>query len=87
MRNTALMERTQRVGEAEEHVKPRSGYVVLHKVTEDTWRLVGEADRRPGLTARRARAQAINDAVGHEPEAGETYAAVPRSEWRVGLDW
>jgi hypothetical protein len=51
------MQRTQPVGEAEKQVKPRSGYVVLHKVTEDTWRLVGEADRRPGLPARRARAR------------------------------
>jgi hypothetical protein len=75
------------MADSEEQVKPRSGYVVLQKVGEDTWRLVGEADRRPGLPARRSRAQAIIDAVGHEPAAGDMYAAVPRSEWRVALDW
>jgi hypothetical protein len=62
------------------------GYVVLRHVGDDRWQLVGEADRQPGQTARKARAQAIADATGGEAEPGEDYAAVLRSEWRVALD-
>jgi hypothetical protein len=65
----------------------RGGYVVFQQTADDTWRLLGEADRRPGLPARRSRAQAVQDVVGREPAVGEVYAAVPRSEWRVSLDW
>ena len=66
-------------------IKP--GYVVFRELGPGHWQLVGEADRRPGHTARRARAQAIRDAAGREPEPGEVYAVVPRSEWRVALDY
>jgi hypothetical protein len=62
------------------------GYVVLRHCGGDRWQLVGEADRRPGHTARRARAQAVVDATGRAAKAGEAYAVVPRSEWRVALD-
>ena len=62
------------------------GYVVLCHVRGEEWRLVGEADRRPGLPARRSRAQAVRDVIGREKEAGEVFAVVPRSEWRNGLD-
>jgi hypothetical protein len=62
------------------------GYVVLRHVGGDRWQLVGEADRRPGQTARAARAQAIRDAAGDEPAEGVVYAAVLRSEWRIALD-
>ena len=62
------------------------GYVVLRRVGDDRWQLVGEADRRPGLTARKARAQAIHDATGGRAAADEVYAAVLRSEWRIALD-
>ena len=62
------------------------GYVVLRQVGDDRWQLVGEADRRPGLTARKARAQAIQDATGGAARTDEVYAAVLRSEWRVALD-
>jgi hypothetical protein len=62
------------------------GFVVLRQVSADGWQLVGEADRRPGQTARKARAQAIQDATGGKAEAGEVYAAVLRSEWRIALD-
>jgi hypothetical protein len=48
--------------------------------------MVGEADRRPGLPARKSRAQAVRDVLGREPGTGEVFAVVPRSEWRVGLD-
>ena len=62
------------------------GYVVLEQVDADTWRVLGEADRRPGLPARKSRAQALRDVLGREPEEGEVFAVLPRSEWRVGLD-
>jgi hypothetical protein len=62
------------------------GYVVLQQVGADEWRQVGEADRRPGLPARKSRAQAVRDVIGREVKEGEVFAVVPRSEWRVGLD-
>jgi hypothetical protein len=61
------------------------GYVVLQQVGDD-WRVVGDVDRRPGLPARKSRAQAVRDALGREPADGETFAVLPRSEWRLGLD-
>jgi sarcosine oxidase gamma subunit len=64
----------------------KPGYVVLRQVGPDQWQLVGEAGRRPGLTARKARAQAIADATAGKAEAGDVYAAVLRSEWRIALD-
>jgi hypothetical protein len=60
--------------------------MVLRKVGEDRWRLLGEADRKPGMTARAARAQAILDATKGKAKAGEVYAAVLRSEWRIALE-
>jgi hypothetical protein len=66
---------------------PRPAYVVLQQVAKDTWRVVGEVARRPGLPARRGRAQAVEDVLGRPPSDGEAYAVIPRSEWRVGLDW
>jgi hypothetical protein len=62
------------------------GFYVFRRVGEDRWHLIGEAARRPGLTARKARARAIRDAVGGEPGPGEVYAAVLRSEWRIALE-
>jgi hypothetical protein len=64
----------------------RPGYVVLRQVGANRWELVGQADRRPGLPARKSRAQAVLDATGGKTKPGEVYAAVPRSEWRVALD-
>ncbi len=58
---------------------------MLHQVSQDHWQLVGEADRRPGQTARKARAQAVLDATGGKAETGEVYAAVLRGEWRIAL--
>jgi hypothetical protein len=57
-------------------------FVVLREVSPGRWDVVGEASRRPGLTARKARQQA-GDATGGAASADDTYAAVPRSEWRV----
>jgi hypothetical protein len=58
----------------------------LEQVRPDEWRLIGEVARRPGLPARKSRAQAVRDVIGREPEQAEVFAVVPRSEWRVGLD-
>ena len=45
--------------------RTRPGYVVLRRIgSSDRWQLVGEADRRPGLTARASRLQAIQDVTG-----------------------
>lgn len=59
---------------------------MLQQVQGDEWRLVGEADRRPGLPARRSRGQAIRDVIGRDPADGEVFAVLPRSEWKNGLD-
>jgi hypothetical protein len=59
---------------------------VLRRAGRDGWRLIGEVDRRPGLPARKSRAQAVRDAIGREQKAGEVFAVIPRSEWRAGLD-
>ena len=59
------------------------GYVVLREAEAGRWVVVGDVDRRPGLTARNSRVQAVKDAIGREPAEGEVYAALPRSEWRV----
>jgi len=61
-------------------------YVVFGRVRDGEWRVVGEVRRRPGLPARRSRAQALRDALGREPAAGETFAVLARSEWRNALD-
>jgi hypothetical protein len=63
------------------------GYVVLRQVGPQEWQLVGEAPRRPGLTAKKARAQAIQDATGGKARPDEVYAAVLRSEWRISLQY
>ncbi|MBU2664845.1 hypothetical protein KOI35_15185 [Actinoplanes bogorensis] len=62
-------------------------YVVLEETSDGAWRFVGEVARRPGLPARRGRAQAVHDLLGAAPAEGRRYAVIPRSEWRVGLDW
>jgi hypothetical protein len=59
---------------------------VLQQVHGDKWRVLGEVDRRPGLPARRSRAQAVRDVLGREPTPGEVFAVLPQSEWRLALD-
>jgi hypothetical protein len=69
-------------------VSPDAGrYVVLQQVGAEEWRVIGEVGRRPGLPARRSRAQAVRDALGREPAHGEKFAVLPRSEWRLSLDY
>lgn len=68
-------------------MSPNAGtYVVFQQVGENDWRVIGEADRRPGLPARQGRAQAIRDVIGREPFTNERFAALQRSEWRVARD-
>jgi hypothetical protein len=62
------------------------GYVVLQQVRGDDWHMIGEIDRRPGLPARKSRAQAVRDVIGRDVKEGEVFAVVPKSEWRNGLD-
>jgi hypothetical protein len=63
------------------------GYVVLHRMPDGQWRMLGEVPRKRGLTARAARSQAILDATHGAAKAGEVYAAILRSEWRLAMDW
>ncbi len=65
----------------------KAGFVVLQEVAENQLRLIGEANRQPGRTARVARAQTIRDATKGKAKDGEVYAAVLRSEWQIAQDW
>ena len=62
------------------------GYFVFQRVGEEDWRVIGEVARKPGLPARKSRAQAVRDVLGREPEDGEVFAVLQRSEWRNALD-
>lgn len=61
-------------------------YVVLRQVGTGRLQVVGEVERKPGLTARLARAQAIKDATGGKAKVGQVYRAIPRSEWRLAAE-
>jgi hypothetical protein len=63
------------------------GYVVLHRMPNGHWQMLGEVQRKRGLTARAARSQAILDATKGAAKAGQVYAAILRSEWRLAMDW
>jgi hypothetical protein len=75
------------MAEAKQSAAGKPGFVVLQEVEDGYWRLIGEAARRPGTTARAARAQAVQDATGGKAKKGDVYAAVLRSEWRIALEW
>jgi hypothetical protein len=67
-------------------MSPDAGrYVVLQQVGPEEWRVLGEVGRRPGLPARKSRAQAVRDVLGREPGKEEKFAVLPRSEWRLSL--
>ena len=74
------------MAETQKDVGSPPTYVVLREIAEGRWEVVAEVPRRPGLPARRGRAKAVEDALGHPPAAHERFAVIPRSEWRVGLD-
>jgi len=63
------------------------GFVVLHRMPDGQWQMLGEVPRKRGLTAKTARSQAILDATKGKAKAGEVYAAILRSEWRIATDW
>jgi hypothetical protein len=71
---------------AEKAASGRPGYVVLRQVGEDHWQGAGYADRKPGQTARKARAEAVRDATGGAAKPGESYRAVLRGQWRIASD-
>ena len=62
-------------------------FVVLRREADGRWTVLGEVPRRRGLPARAARSAAILEATNGEAHAGEAYAAVLRSEWRIAQDW
>jgi hypothetical protein len=62
-------------------------FVVLRRGADGRWQLLGEVARRRGLPARAARTAAIMEATRDGATAGEAYAAVLSSEWRVAMDW
>ena len=64
----------------------QGGYFVFQKVGDDEWLLAGEVARRPGVPARKSRAQAVRDLIGREPREDEVFAVLQRSEWRNALD-
>jgi hypothetical protein len=69
------------------HAKPSPpAYVVLRRVAKDTWKVIGEVERKPGQTARVARAQAIHDATRGRARPDEEYRAVLRSEWKIAAE-
>ena len=63
------------------------GFVVLHQMPNGQWKMLGEVPRKRGLTVRAARSQAILDATKGAAKAGEVYAVILRSEWRIAMDW
>lgn len=83
---TGFRRRTSRLASARVLHMEKPSYVVLRKVDKDTWRVLGEVERRPGLTARAARAQAIQDATRGKATPNEEYRAVLRSEWRIAAE-
>jgi hypothetical protein len=69
-------------------VSPNAGkYVVLQKTAAGDWRVLAEVHRQPGLPARKGRRQAVRDALGREPRDDEVFAVLPRSEWRLSLEY
>lgn len=65
----------------------RPAFVVLRRVRDDVWEVLGEVPRKPGLPAREARARAILDATRGTAQRGDVYAAVLRSVWRIAQKW
>ena len=63
------------------------GFVILRQMPDGQWQMLGEVRRKRGLTARAARSQAILEATEGKARAGEVYAAILRSEWRIATDW
>lgn len=65
----------------------RPSFAVLRKTSANTWEFLGEVRRKPGMTAQAARTHAILEATHGTAKAGEVYAAVLASEWRIAQKW
>ena len=61
-------------------------FVVLKRISDGHWQILGEIDRKRGLPAKAARIQAIIEMTDGKAKLDEVYAAVLRSEWRVAMD-
>lgn len=64
------------------------GYVVFREEEPGLWIFIGDVDYQPGLAARAARVQAVEDAGagsgGHNADsASGAHAALPRDQWHV----
>jgi len=59
------------------------GYMVFREEEPGLWKLAGDVDYQPGLTARAERIRAVTDVVGAERPARAGYAALPRDQWHV----
>jgi hypothetical protein len=65
-------------------MSPRApGHVVLERVGDHRWRLIGDVDRTPGTPSAKARALAIEQATGVKVKPGHEYRAILRSEWKI----
>jgi hypothetical protein len=64
----------------------KPSYVVLRQSGKDRWQVIGVVERKPGLSARNARAQAIEEATGGRVRAGQVYRAILSSEWRIAAE-
>jgi hypothetical protein len=49
----------------------KPSYVVFRQIGTDRWQVIGEVERKPGLTVRNARARAIEDATEGKGKAGQ----------------
>jgi hypothetical protein len=65
---------------------PTPECTVLGQVAKREWPMVGEAKRRPGLSARHVCAEAGRDAASGDDQLGAVYAAILRSEERISLE-
>jgi hypothetical protein len=76
------------MGMSEARRKPRlPSFVVLRETRTGTWKFLAQVRRKPGLGAQAARTQAILEATRGRAKAGEAYAAILASEWRVAQRW
>ena len=63
------------------------GFVILQRMPDGQWRLLGEASRKRGLPARAARCKQFLTPPRARPRPARFHAAVLRSEWRIAMDW
>ena len=64
----------------------RGGYVVLQRLRGEEWRVLGEADRSPGLPLGTFAVTQFGTSWGARQLQTEVFAVLPLSEWRLGVD-